>query len=282
MNHQTTVKTNSWRLLLGVFALALLVFTAMRWDYSTHISNWISQRIQQAATNAGYTITYQDMQISGLSLDLSQVHIQNKQQSIALDTLNISPAFSRLLTGELAANASLSWLNNPISFNLSQQDDQIAFTDIDAVVDVSRMEGLNIPAKLAGIVQATGELALNQNTGLPKHGVLHITWNQAMAGLATPEFTLGDYQADINSVDDESQPWQWQIAGGSGVSLDGSGTVLPSMPDPKQWLVNGLVETKIGDSNPSLAMMMQSMMGSKQAKLRISGSLGAPRTDIVR
>ncbi len=275
---QETIPTHSWRLLSGIFILALLVFTAIRWDYSA----WTSQHIQQAAKNAGYTITYQDMQIVGLSLDLSQVLIQSKQQSIALDTLHISPAFSRLLTGELAANITLSWQNNPVSFSISQQQGELTFTHIDAVVDVSRIKNLNIPAKLAGIMQVTGELTLNQNTGLPQHGALHITWNQAMAGLTTPEFTLGDYQANINSVDDENQPWRWQIAGGSGVSLEGSGTILPNMPDPKQWLVNGLVEIQIDNSNPSLAMMIQSMMGSQQAKLRISGSLGAPRTDMVR
>ncbi len=275
---QDTIPTHSWRLLSGIFILALLVFTAIRWDYSA----WMSQHIQQAVKHAGYTIRYQDMHLSGTSLNLSQVHIQNQQHSIALDTLHISPAFSRLLTGELAANISLSWQNNPISFTLAQHQDELTFTDIDAVVDVSRIKNLNIPAKLAGVVRVTGELSLNPDTGLPKHGALHITWNGAMAGLATPEFTLGDYQADIHSTDDEKQPWLWQVTGGSGVSLNGSGTVLPHVADPKQWLVNGLVEIQIDNSNPSLAMMMQSMMGSQQAKLRISGSLGAPRTDMVR
>ncbi len=271
-------KPLSTRFLITLFIIVLPIFIVIRWDSST----WLDTQIQQAASDAGYQLTYSDLSVSGLSLRLQHVHIQQQQNTLNLDSLEISPSLSSLMSGILGADIVASWLGNPISASISSDNDLLILSNIDAMVDVSRIEKLNIPAQLAGLMHLQGDLVLQQGNGLPHSGKLNLTWNQAKAGLAQPEFTLGDYTMDLNSVQDATQPWQWTIAGGSGVSLQGSGTVLPTMPDPKQWLVNGLIETKIDNSNPSLSMMMQSMMGSTQAKFRISGSLEAPRTDIVR
>jgi len=279
MNEKIAVKQNSWRLLISLFIIALLIFTAVRWDYSA----WISNQVDDAAKQAGIDLSYQDLGISGLGISLSDVIIrQQGKLPIALDEVTVSASLSALMSGALGADIEAQWLGNPISASLSRDNDLIHVSNIDAMVDISRVDNLNIPAKLSGLIHITGDITLDQAKNLPKQGAIHATWTKAMAGLAAPEFTLGDYDMDLNSAEDEAQPWQWTIAGGSGVALQGSGTILPSMPDPKQWLVNGMVDTNIDNSNPSLAMMMQSMMGSTQAKLRISGSLGAPRTDIVR
>ena len=274
----TTTKPLSKRFLIILFFIALPIFIFMRWDSST----WLDAQVQRAASDAGYQLTYTDLDVSGVTVHLQNVHIQQQQNSLDLDSLNISPSLSSLMSGTLGANINASWLGNPISASVSSSDNLLTLTNIDAIIDVSRVQNLNIPAELAGLMHLQGDLVLQQNTGLPQSGKLQLTWNQAKAGLATPEFTLGDYTLNLNSVEDVKQPWQWTIAGGSGVALNGSGTLLPTMPDPKQWLINGLVDTEIDNSNPSLAMMMQSMMGSTKAKFRISGSLGAPRTDIVR
>ncbi|MDQ6983439.1 MAG: hypothetical protein Q9M44_01845 [Ghiorsea sp.] len=273
------VKSFSVRLLLSIFIISLLVFMLLRWD----ASSFLRHQIDNAAKQEGYTLIYDEVSISGLSIVLQPITIQQgKAMGIQLDKIQLSPSFSQLTSGNLGLDINTAWLGNPISATVVQDGDVIQLLNIDAMIDVSRLDDLNIPAQLSGLMHLQGELQLLQSTGQPQSGALTLTWNNAKAGLAAPEFTLGDYQVNINSVDDVSQPWQWTISGGSGVALNGSGTLLANNPDPKRWAVIGLVDTNIDNSNPSLAMMMQGMMGSTQAKLRISGSLGAPRTVIVR
>jgi len=251
----------------------------MRWDSTS----WVSNKVNQAATQAGLNLKYQQLNVSSLALELTDVVIQQQgQPPVKLDKLKISPSFSALFSASLAAKVDALWLGNPISAQVSSSNNILDISAIDAMLDMSRVKNLNIPAQLSGLVHITGDISLDQSKNLPQQGLIHATWSQAMAGLAAPEFNLGDYTFDLNSLDNVSQPWQWKIAGGSGVALNGTGTVLPTTPKPEQWLINGLVDAKIDNSNPSLSMMMQSMMGSNQAKLKISGSLGAPRTDIVR
>lgn len=273
------VKPFSIRLLVSVFIISLLVFMLLRWD----VSSLLRHQIDHAAKQAGYTLIYDDVSVSGLGIALQPITIQQgKALGIQLDKLLLSPSFAQLTSGNLGLDVNTTWLGNPISATVVQEGDVIQLFNMDAMIDVSRLDGLNIPAQLSGLAHLQGELQLLQSTGQPQSGTLALTWNNAKAGLAAPEFTLGDYQVNINSADDVSQPWQWTIAGGSGVALHGSGTLLPNNSDPKRWAVTGLVDANIDNSNPSLAMMMQGMMGSNQTKLRISGSLGAPRTDIVR
>ncbi|HID37787.1 MAG TPA: hypothetical protein EYP39_10535 [Ghiorsea sp.] len=274
-----TVKPFSVRLLLSVFIISLLVFMLLRWD----VSSFLRHQIDNAAKQEGYTLIYDEVSISGLSIVLQPITIQQgKAMSIQLDKIQLSPSFSQLTSGILGLDINTTWLGNPISATVVQDGDVIQLLNIDAMIDVSRLDDLNIPVQLSGLMHLQGELQLLQSTGQPQSGRLTLTWNNAKAGLAAPEFTLGDYQVNINSVDDVSQPWQWAISGGSGVALNGSGTLLANNPDPKRWAVTGLVDANIDNSNPSLAMMMQGVMGSNQAKFRISGSLGAPRTVIVR
>jgi len=269
----------STRLLIGVFIISLLLFMMLRWDSSS----FLRSQIDAAAQQAGYTLIYDDVSLSGLNIVLEHVSIQQgNATNIKLDKLQLSPSLSQLFSGTLALNVSATWLGNPISVSIAQVDNEIQLANIDAMIDVSRLQSLQIPAELSGLVHLQGDLNVQQHTGQPSSGALTLAWNNAQAGLTSPEFTLGDYTLDLNSQEDTTQPWQWTISGGSGVSLNGSGTLLPNNVDPKNWVVSGLVDTTIDNSNPSLAMMMQGMMGSTQAKFRISGSLGAPRTVIVR
>jgi len=269
----------STRLLIGVFIISLLLFMMLRWDSSS----FLRSQIDAAAQQAGYTLIYDDVSLSGLNIVLEHVSIQQgNATNIKLDKLQLSPSLSQLFSGTLALNVSATWLGNPISVSIAQVDNEIQLANIDAMIDVSRLQSLQIPAELSGLVHLQGDLNVQQHTGQPSSGALTLAWNNAQAGLTSPEFTLGDYTLDLNSQEDTTQPWQWTISGGRGVSLNGSGTLLPNNVDPKNWVVSGLVDTTIDNSNPSLAMMMQGMMGSTQAKFRISGSLGAPRTVIVR
>ncbi|MDQ7004974.1 MAG: hypothetical protein Q9N67_08715 [Ghiorsea sp.] len=251
----------------------------IRWD----ASSFLRSQVDAAAQQAGYTLNYDHVAISGMGIVFEPLSIQQGQQaSIKLDKLQLSLALSQLFSGTLALDIDAIWQGNPIHTNVAQNQGVLLLSNIDAQVDMSHLNALQIPAQLSGIIQLKGDISLLDNTGLPQSGKLHLTWNQAKAGLSSPEFTLGDYTLELASQTDAAQPWQWVIAGGSGVSLHGSGTLFPNHPDPKYWSTSGLVEAKIDNSNPSLSMMMQSMMGSTQAKLQISGTLGLPRTEIVR
>ncbi len=273
-----TTKPLSIRFLITLFLVLLAVFTFIRWDSSA----WLNTQIQQAASNAGYQLSYSDFNITGLTVRLQHVHIQQQQNSLNLDTLTISPSLSSLASGHLGVDIHVSWLGNPASLSVSTSNNLLNLSNIDAMIDISRIQNLNIPAQLSGLVRLQGDLVLQQNTGVPQSGKLQLTWSQAKAGLATPEFTLGDYMLNLNSTDTPNQPWQWRVSGGSGVTLNGSGTLTPTTPDPKQWLVHGLVDAAMDNTNPSLSMMMQSMMSSNKAKLRVSGSLGKPSVEVVR
>jgi len=266
------------RALILTFLLSLLIFSGIRWD----ITPWIEQRITQAARQAGYQLYYDSLHISGFTLTLEKVHIQKQQNSIMLDNLHIKPAWSLLITGTPGADIRAVWQGNPISTSLSRQDDMLTLSDIDAVIDANRLEPLKLPVKLSGIMHLQGHLSLQQSTGLPTTGKLNLTWQQAAAGLSQPEIALGDYTASISNTEGQKQPWQWQVSGGSSVALDGSGTLAPQGIAPNMWPISGLVDVRVDKSNPTLSMMMQGALGSDEAKVRISGSLGAPRTDMVR
>ncbi len=272
------MKHASNRSLIIVFIFALALFTALRWD----ITPWVERQVQQAATQAGYQLRYDTLRITGLGVRMDKLHVQKQRDSLQLDTLHITPAWRALMSGILATNINAVWQGNPISATFSRDENVIIIDDLDAVIDASRLDALNIPAKLAGMMHVQGHLSLAQHTGMPQAGELHLTWQQAKAGLAAPEFTLGDYTLSISSADQVTQPWQWRVDGGSGVALSGSGTLTPNGQNPQAWQINGVVDVNIGNANPSLAMMMQSALGQKHAKVRISGSLGTPRTDIVR
>lgn len=278
---QKKATLSSKKTLFLIFTLALATFSLLRWD----ISPWVSTQIEQAAKQAGVNLQYESMAVSGFGIVFQQLHIsQAGKQSIQLQKLEASLAWNALLSGELGANIEALWQTNPISFTVVQQGESLHIQHLDAVVDISRIPAQlmsQIPASISGVIQAQGDIRINPNTQQLEAGNLNIMWNQAKAGLIQPKFTLGDYTLNIKSNEQQNQPWHWNISGGSGVALEGNGSLSAKLPDPQQWLIDGLVNAKVDQTNPSLAMMMQSMMGKTEAKLRISGALGKPHMEVI-
>jgi len=278
---QKIASPSSKRKLLLTFTLALVIFSLLRWD----ISPWLSTQIQQAATQAGFNVQYEQLSVSGLGVQLDNLQVSKpNMQPLQFQELRANLAWNVLLSGELGVNIEALWQTNPISLTVIQQNGSLQINDIDAVVDISRIKQLtaNIPASISGVIEAHGHIRINPNTQMLETGNLEIAWNNAKAGLTQPKFTLGDYFIKFYSDEQDNQPWHWDIAGGSGVALKGNGTISPQHPNPQWWTINGLMNAKVDQTNPSLAMMMQSMMGTTEASLRISGTLGKPRTEIVR
>ncbi len=271
----------SMRFLLGLFIIALPVFILLRWDYSA----WLTTEINQAAKNAGITLHYDNVSLSGLGISFKNIQLSTPESpKIQCNELTASLSLSSLFSGSIAADMDILWETNPVSFTVSQNGELIEISAVEAMIDLERLSAYqqNIPARLSGLVSANGVITLNRLTRQVHTGQLEISWHQAMAGLAQPEFTLGDYKLNLNSAETADQPWHWEISGGSGLALDGQGSLSPQHPDPKQWVFSGELAVQVDDTNPALAMMMQTFAGSKQTKLRLSGTLLNPRTDIIR
>jgi len=276
-----SVARASNRQLFLIFILSLPIFLFMRWDSST----WLKVRVDAAAKDSGYNLSYSHISTSGLGVSFQDLSIsKTNSPTIHFDKIDASLSLSQLLAANLAADIDAIWQGNPVSFSTAKSGEHIIISDVEAVIDLSRVEMLkeSIPAQLAGLVEARGEISINQTSQLPQSIHLNILWNQAMAGLAAPEFALGDYTANIESVEDPTKPWAWNISGGSGVALQGEGSIFPQNPDPNLWGINGSVDVNVSQTNPSLAMMLRTMAGSNQVKVRLSGTLSKPRTDFIR
>ena len=269
------------RQLFFIFILSLPVFLLFRWDSST----WLKEKVDAASKESGYGVTYSHISLSGLGVEFQGLSLsKTNTPTLHFDSIAASLSVSHLLSAHLAADIDAVWQGNPVTFTVAQDGEQIVITNIEAVIDLNRVETLkqSVPAQLAGLVEARGEVTINQTTQLPQSLHLNVLWNQAMAGLATPEFTLGDYTAQLDSNEDAGKPWAWNISGGSGVALQGQGSIFPQNPNPNLWGINGSLDVNVSQTNPSLAMMMQTMGGSNPAKVRIFGTLSQPRTDFIR
>ena len=269
------------RFLLGLFIIALPLFIALRWDYS----GFIDGKVQQLAVNQGIKLGYDEFSFSGTSISFRNLNIQKAGvPPLSFQSLNISPAWLELLTGNIAASIATEWQANPIAADLSQQGERLQLKNIEATIDLATTTTLQqeLIAKVSGTVSAQGSLQYNLQTSQPVSSNLSLSWSDAKAGLATPEFDLGNITATLTSQDDATKPWQWEVSGKPAIIIQASGTLMPRGANPKVWPITGSASVEMGDTNPTLAMMFQSFAGGKQAKINISGILSQPRTDIIR
>lgn len=279
MVNMASSKTLSNRFLFGLFFITLPLFIAIRWDYSS----FIDAKIRSTATGAG--VNYEQVAFSGLSLVFTNIQLNKAGlPQLQLKEAVISPSFSKLFTGDIGASIAFSWNNNPIALDASLQGELLELSNIDASIDLETTSELqqDFIAKASGMVSAQGSLLLNQQTQQLQAADLSLSWTGAKAGLASPEFDLGNISAQLQSSEEVNKPWNWKVQGEPAITLSGTGTLNPENPNPKLWPISGEIEVAIGDNNPTLAMMLQSFAGNKQAKIRLSGTLSNPRTDIIR
>jgi len=269
------------RFLLILFLLSLPLFMLMRWD----ISPWLNQQIDSAAKDSGIILEYEHVTISGIGLSFDNITInQANKNSIRLDQLQVSLSVSKLFTGALAANINALWLANPIALTIMQADGNIEIFDLNANIDLLNLADIQqqLPLRATGMVKITGNISIQQSTMLPAQASLDIAWNKAEAGLSAPEFQLGDYLLNIQNGEDANQAWDWNISGGTDVALDGKGRISLQPNNIQQSNISGTVDINVSPNNATLAMMVQAFAGSSKAKIRLSGSIASPRTNIVR
>ncbi|MDQ6989759.1 MAG: hypothetical protein Q9M19_07740 [Mariprofundaceae bacterium] len=271
----------SKRYLLVIFLLVLPVMLLLRWDASTWLSAQVDAMIEQSAMD----LHYSKVELAGLGVRLHDIRVQRADLvEINVETVVISLSLTHLLTGTLAADVDMLWFDNTLSGSVYQSDEHIYIEDIAAEVDWLKLLDVQqqLPFRASGVMHVVGDVAWHKNTGKPVSGKLELGWTDAMLGLATPEFALGDYVLDVYSDSSKQATWQWHIQGGKDVALAGEGMFYTTQALLQQWTMTGVLDVNIDASNATLSMMGQAFTGSNQAKIRLSGPLLRPQTQVIR
>ncbi|MDX8382798.1 MAG: hypothetical protein R8M45_01875 [Ghiorsea sp.] len=266
--------------LLGLFLFSLPIFMLIQWD----ISPWLATKVNAAAKSAGLELSYKQLSLSGFGVHFQELKVsQGDKLSIALDEFDASLSFSSLFSGTLAADVELVWLANPVSFTIAQSDEHILLSHLNSHIDLLNLFDIqqNMALRASGIMRAKGEVSIHKTSMLPTMVNLSVNWSQAKAGLTSPEFALGDYQLQLKSNEEEKQPWIWDISGGEAIALNGKGNIALLAENIQRSNITGVVDIAVDPSNATLSMMIQAFTGSSKAKLRISGNLSSPRTQVV-
>jgi len=281
MNTSKPVVIRSKRSLALLFVLVLPVMMFLRWDASP----WLDQQVQTLSQQAGVQISYEQLFWRGWAIHAEQVTLsQSDLHSIKCDSLDVSLSISQLFSGHLAADIRLLWLNNPIALTVYQDGDLLHIDDVQADIDLLNLVDIqqNIPFRVSGKLDLQGSEAVDKSNGQAREGQLQLVWSQAMAGLAVPEFSLGDYTVDVYSDAANNAAWHWQLQGGEDVALQGKGMLDIQQPLLQQWTIHGVLDVQVDAANATLSMMLQAFTGSNKAKIRISGPLLRPQTQVVR
>jgi len=268
------------RRLITLFLIALPIFILLRWDFSA----WVEQQVQQAASQNQVRLQYDTFNISGLGLTLTNLSVaQAGNKAIKADSLHTSLSLASLFAAKLGVDVEIVWQQNPISCTISQSGDLVAIDNIDAQIKADDLKLLlpNLIAALAGNIELTGNAVVNPITQKAEAININAAWLGAQAGLGTPQFQLGDYQLQLNSDTDPTQPWAWSISGGNSLAIDGKGLLNTQDNDPMRWGLSGQAGLTVDDSNPTLTMMIKTFAGGNKAKMRLSGTLATPRADIL-
>lgn len=260
-----------WQLCL-VFVLALLLFTAMRWQPES----WLQHQIDQQARISGIDLRYQTLQVDGLSLRMAHVSIRTAElpEPVTLDSMRISPAWSLLLSGIAAAEVKVTLSGQAAKAVLVRQDKYIDLRDLNAVLDVAALQPLwklhmPVPVDSGGTLKLSGQVQLDALSGLPVEGQLDVVWQQARIDLPVFKKPLGDYQLTLKATANASGIWQWSLGGGTDVMLSGSGQMNLSGKRPQQWTINGRAQLRAAPEARAIA----AMLGTQTKVFAISGKL---------
>jgi len=266
----------SWRLLILVFVVALLLFVAMRWQPEA----WLRSQIDTQANKQGISLHYQDLQVNGFSVHLDQLSVQTTQMKVPvlLDGLDISPAWLSLMQVRPALRVRLIWQGQTVSAILHQDQRALDINDLDALLDVAKLQHLwksrlPIPVDVRGMIHISGDIRLDTASGRPMHGDVHAVWQSAAAGMAGMMNPLGDYSLALTGKEQTKSVWNWLLAGGTAIVLEGKGNLNLIGSNPQAWTVQGSVQLQPGKQPSPVA----AMLGNKPVRLHVSGSVLKPQ-----
>ncbi|MDQ6999027.1 MAG: hypothetical protein Q9M17_09975 [Mariprofundus sp.] len=265
----------SWRILLTTFAVALLLFVAMRWQPEA----WIQSQINIQSQKYGIDISYKALQTDGFTIQLDQAVIQTMQmpQPVKLDRLILSPAWSSLFSGNPAVQIHLVWIGQQASAIAIQRTDSMELQALHAELDIAALQpllskSLPLPLNLGGIAKINGNILLNAINAQPLLGKIDINWNTAVVDMPPMKLPLGDYALSLQT-DDAKKAWSWDLSGGTALTLTGKGKLNTSAPNPAAWTIDGMVQAKADQKEPNLS----ALLGNENRQFSLSGNISQPR-----
>jgi len=262
------------KFLIILFILAVSLFTWLRWNPTP----WFNAQLADHGLAAYVHI--KSAEKSGLGLHLNDVRIQTpKGITVHVDALTLSPAWFRMIRGTLALHVQGEIRQATFALNISLQDHAIWLHDMDLFAPVGMLKDYiaqTAMLNLTGTMQASGDIKLDQQNGIPLEGALVLQWDKAASALLGKQ-PLGDFKLQLTSS--KNSAWVWKIHGGKALSINGKGHLSTASQQPKLWRVDGAVQSQ---SQGAVASMLSSMSGQSQWNLTVSGVISHPNIQYLK
>ncbi len=261
----------SWRRLVLLFVVALLLFCAMRWDGD----RWLKrQLLPRLATHGIHAAALERvggrLRLSHVSLD--GVRVGGAQ--MVIDRLDLAPVWPSLLRLTPAARVTLRWRQAAVEGDVAQgDDDRLALRGLTLTLPVTMVTPLlpAMPVKLGGAIACHGGMQLLLATLQPEAPDLRCDWRQATAAMGAKPTPLGSYTLTLKGDGDKA--WPWKLHGGDVAKVEGKGTIHPRADVPlPQWPLDGTITVRAGKG--PLAATVGALLGNKPHA--ISGTVAKP------
>lgn len=266
----------SWGRSMLIFLAALLLFAALRWQPD----QWLATRIDQLARTHGIALNYAEIEAGWMGVTVRDLTVQRSgmARAVKLQALQLSPAWGALAGGEVGIHIVLPGAQPHGSLDLFADDSEIAVKSIDLqlnAVDLQSLPGwkVSLPAETGGRLALSGTLLLDAATGQPLDGHLTLNWQDASVNLPGIAKPLGDYRLQLQRDSAAEGQWQWQLAGGRLLIVEGSGAVTANAAPLPQWPVAGRIQLRADNRAGALS----ALLGGAQQVFAIAGRLAAPR-----
>ena len=275
----------SWRKLVLIFLLALLMLAIFRFDADALVRD----KLAETGERSGWRIDFDQMTINGLSADFSHVSMSSKRLSEALifEQVEVSPVWHSLLSESRSADVIVMWQGNSLAATLVEADKGILTKHLQLKGSAAKLSRLLIPylqvsfpLSVSGDIVAEGEARFDRFSGMPDSGLFNVKWGGAKAGAMGAEFALGDLMMELQG---EAGQWRWRLDDGGVGMVDANGSLQQLSTLVEFWPVQGTVvidTAKISD--PYLIAWLPEMGDEKKIRLRLSGTLSRPRLDRIK
>ncbi|MDX8402485.1 MAG: hypothetical protein R8K47_07635 [Mariprofundaceae bacterium] len=261
------------RRLLFAFVGFLALFLAFRWQPEP----WLGRIIAQQAAQAGWQAQWRDLAIDGWRLVAEGVRLSRNGRAIALDRIELAPAWRKLFAAEPALWVGLHALGGTLSGVAALSEHRIAIEDASLRLPAERLapwiaRQASIAATPEGMIEGGGTVILDVRDGRPLQGEIDAVWRDAavtVEGFGKSE--LGEYALHLESKG-AADPWRWQIEGGTALRLEARGDLRADGADPWRWSVSGSGRVEAG---PGMPPILARMLGHG-AQLHIAGPFSRP------
>jgi len=185
-----------------------------------------------------------------------------------LQRVDITPAWRSLLRGAIGVDVYFRGRDAQGEIWIASREDRLRLQAVDIRLGMRRL--LHVPGMLVpgGDIHLSGDVLLDMQTYTPLTGHLGMQWIGATLRIGDQPMHLGDYRLDVEHKPDG---WRWHITGGTAVTAEGSGKLVP---DGRlgMWRLEGDMVL----AGPALADM-PGMEGHRgRMRLRIRGRLMRP------